>query len=382
VYIGHIQSQISIFHPDEFMHETWDIQNPTRLSLPSELISCDTNVCYDVKCIALVGNELWVGAGPSVFFVDEQGLERRGSKFINDFHHRPEQILPVGDLVLVATKASALYVFDRQRHEVLRKFDVTPIISLLDSPTKKSPLGTFVTPTSIKCLSMDDRSIFVGTSSGHIVSIPIEKLSQKQSLAPPANTSSSTPHRESSEVRRKKAGSVSGRIPPKKPPRKGKRIKVAETSDTSKKQSSLTRVRSSESPRFRGSEENSSSEHEEVDGVFLDQSAVSLHCHTNKVRTLLHVILPRSKRDFNGHPTPKGTSGDCFNSMPNLSSVGYRLSQGQPHFKSLVVSVGRGHTEYSTLPPDPEQTMEDAAARRERNKAFQLMLWGHRNSIL
>ena len=257
------------------------------------------------------------------------------------------------------------------------------MISHPDSPTKKSPPGTFVSPTSIKCLSMDDRSIFVGTSSGHIVSIPIEKLSQKQSLHSLSITPSSVPQQGGSEVRahRKKAGSLSGRTPPKKPPRIGKRSKVTETSDTLIHQSPLTRVRGSESSHNGGSEENNSSEHEEVDGVFLDQSAVSLHCHLDKVRTLLHVILPKNKHEVNSHPTQKDTGSDCFNSMPNLSSAGYRLSQGQPLFKSLVVSVGKGHTEYSILAPDPEQTTEDASARRERNKAFQLMLWGHRNSI-
>ena len=55
------------------MQDTWDIQNPTKLSLPSY----DATVCYDVKCIASVGSELWVGAGPSIFFLDEQSLERR-----------------------------------------------------------------------------------------------------------------------------------------------------------------------------------------------------------------------------------------------------------------------------------------------------------------
>lgn len=62
-------------------------------------------------------------------------LYDQGSKFINSWHNRPEQILPVGELVLVATRASALYVFDRQQHEVLRKFDVTPVISLLGIST-------------------------------------------------------------------------------------------------------------------------------------------------------------------------------------------------------------------------------------------------------
>ena len=55
----------------------------------------------------------------------------QGSKFIDNWRHRPEQILAVGDLVLVATRASAFYVFDRLQHEILRRFDVAPVTSLL-----------------------------------------------------------------------------------------------------------------------------------------------------------------------------------------------------------------------------------------------------------
>ena len=55
----------------------------------------------------------------------------QGSKFIDNWHHRPEQILAVGDLVLVATRASTLYVFDRERHDITRRFDVDPVSSLL-----------------------------------------------------------------------------------------------------------------------------------------------------------------------------------------------------------------------------------------------------------
>ena len=55
------------------MQDTWDIHNPARVTLPSS----NAAHCYDVKCIAAVGNnEIWVGAGPSIFFLDEQSLER------------------------------------------------------------------------------------------------------------------------------------------------------------------------------------------------------------------------------------------------------------------------------------------------------------------
>lgn len=335
-------------------------------------------------------------------------ISTQGSKFINNWHHRPEKILPVGNLVLVATRASALYVFDRQQHEVLRKFDITPIISLLgtitftftcqycaaietdsllfnvhtDSPKRKRK-PSHATPTSIKCLEMDDTSVFIGTSSGHIVTIPKEKLSQKQ--APPSPPKTPSPPKQLIPTvqrdRDVKIASLSGPVvvPPRKPPRKGRRSKGTQTTNGSKKSSPLVHACSSDSQHFGGSEEYDSSEHDEVNGVFLDQSGVSLHCHKDRVRALLYISLPRSRRDLTSQ-SPNHPQGH-FNSMPNLSSAGYRLPLGQPLFKSLLLSVGKGHLEYSTLLPDPEQNLEDASARRERNKAFQLMLWGHRNSI-
>lgn len=270
------------------------------------------------------------------------------------------------------------------KHCCVLSFILHALILYSPDSSKRALPGTFVVPTSIKCLAVDGRNIFVGTSSGRIVTIPVNMLSQKQILPSPTNTPS-PPQQGSPKIRSKmgretKTGSVSGETPPRKPPRKGKRSKGTQTIDRAKKSSTLTKVRSSESSNFGGSEGNDSSEHDEVDGVFLDQSAVSLHCHRDKVRMLLHITLPRSRRDLCSPPNQPG-NGDCFNSMPNLSSTGYRLSLGQPLFKSLVVSIGKGHLEYSTLPPESEQNLEDVSARRERNKAFQLMLWGHRNSI-
>lgn len=235
---------------------------------------------------------------------------------------------------------------------------------------------------------MDDTSVFIGTSSGHIVTIPKDKLSQKQVAPPPLRTPSLPqqmgPTLQSKIDREMKSAPVSGPgiVPPRKPPRKGRRSKGTQTTNISKKSSPLVHTFRSDSPPFGGSEENDSSEHDEIDGVFLDQSAVSLHCHKDRVRALIHITLPRSRRDLaNQSPNQQQGNGGHFNSMPNLSSTNYRLPLGQPLFKSLVLSVGKGHLEYSTLPSEPEQNLEDVSARRERNKAFQLMLWGHRNSI-
>ena len=255
--------------------------------------------------------------------------------------------------------------------------------SVVSPPLKKSPHGSLPAPTSIKCLATDDKNVFIGTSSGRVVTIPVEKLPQKQMLPspkpplspkPPASPPQQDTNGGSPKLRNKRSSTVSGGVAPRKPPRKGKRTKGTQTTD----KLPLARVRSSESSHCGGSEENDSSEQDEDDSVFLEQSAVSLHCHRDKVRTLLHVVLPRSRREL---LASANGSGGCFNSMPNLSGPGYRLPLGQPLFKSLVVSIGKGHAEYSVLPPEPEQNVEDASARRERNKSFQLMLWGHRNSI-
>lgn len=64
------------------MQDTWDIQNPAKLNLPSS----NAAVCYDVRCIAAVGNnEIWIGAGPSIFFLDETTLERCVSVYLQEF---------------------------------------------------------------------------------------------------------------------------------------------------------------------------------------------------------------------------------------------------------------------------------------------------------
>ena len=63
-------------HVSPVVQDTWDIHNPEKVTLPSY----NATFCYDVKCITAVGNnEIWVGAGPSIFFLDEQTLDRRVS---------------------------------------------------------------------------------------------------------------------------------------------------------------------------------------------------------------------------------------------------------------------------------------------------------------
>ena len=50
---------------------------------------------------------------------------------VDSSRKRPEKIIPIGGLVVVAAKGSALYIFDAKSTRLVRKFDVTPIIRLL-----------------------------------------------------------------------------------------------------------------------------------------------------------------------------------------------------------------------------------------------------------
>lgn len=301
VYVGHCNSEISVFCKDEFSG-SWDIENPERITLPSS----DPSEYYDVKCLVGVGDRLWVGTGPSIFFLDTETYTREGSIFMDSWRKRPEQMLAVGDCVVVATKGSALFVFDANSARLLRKFDVAPMTKLLEQSRMPSGLAT---PTDIKSLLKDEKNIYAGTSNGRIVAIPIEKL--------------------------------------------------RDTSPAEDDINELTR--------------------DDTDGVFQQQSAISLHTHKDdRVKTLLYIQLPADK------PPRKRDRTLHYGSLPNLMSSSqsalYRASMVTPLIKSLILSVGKGHMEYSVSAG--ADSVEESSAMRERNEAFQLLIWGHRNTLL
>lgn len=110
---------------------------------------------------------------------------------------------------------------------------------------------------------------------------------------------------------------------------------------------------------------------EEPDGIFQEQSSISLHAHKDhRVKTLLHIPLPRSR------PARDSPQFYTYSSLPNLSS--YRPNMSHPLYKSVILSAGKGHVEYSMV---AEIESVDSSAARERNEAFQLLVWGHRNTI-
>ena len=173
--------------------------------------------------------------------------------------------------------------------------------------------ASLTTPTDIKSLLMDEKNIYVGTSNGRIVAIPVEKLR-----------------------------------------------------DTSSAENAINEATQNDVAS------------EEADGIFQQQSAISLHTHKDdRVKTLLHIQLPPDK------PPRKRDRTLHYGSLPNLLSSSqntlYRASMVTPLIKSLILSVGKGHAEYSVSAG--ADTVEESSAMRERNEAFQLLIWGHRNTL-
>ena len=50
---------------------SWDLKNPQIISLSSH----NPEVQNDVHCIAAVKDRVWVGAGPSIFFLSAESLD-------------------------------------------------------------------------------------------------------------------------------------------------------------------------------------------------------------------------------------------------------------------------------------------------------------------
>ena len=110
----------------------------------------------------------------------------------------------------------------------------------------------------------------------------------------------------------------------------------------------------------------------------LSHSAVAVHAHMDeRVRDLLFLKLP----DMNLSKLKQAAEMMQYHSMPNLASpYGGRIPVSPPilSFRSLVISVGRGHVEYVEENGEEEKG-EGNMGHRERHEAFQLLVWGHKN---
>jgi hypothetical protein len=196
----------------------------------------------------------------------------------------------------------------------------------------RSPLLEKI-PTIIKIMVADDNMLYVGTSQGMVVAVPIDSLSKKDSSKP------ETAAAEGATLDATKDGTP-------------------------------------------GDQTNSA--------TFLDNCALALHVQKDsRVKSLLHLQLPvqhhdRSVEDTDGSTSAQSTeSHELQQTLPNVYPEGQEsdiaaaalLSGG---YRSLIVSAGKGHMEYSadkdaedmlSLPPNYNSL-------REKNEEHQLLVWG------
>ena len=204
----------------------------------------------------------------------------------------------------------------------------------------RSPLLEKI-PTIIKTMVADDNILYVGTSQGMVVAVPIDNLSKKDSTKP-------------TEI----ATDLEGATP------------IAKDDGVSGGISSAT---------------------------FLDNCALALHVQKDsRVKSLLHLRLPvpqdhdhSTVEDTDSSPALQSTeSHELQHTLPNVSPEGQESDAGASAapsllsggYRSLIVSAGKGHMEYSadkdaedmlSLPPNYNSL-------REKNEEHQLLLWGHK----
>ena len=187
----------------------------------------------------------------------------------------------------------------------------------------RSPLLEKI-PTIIKTMVADDNMLYVGTSQGMVVAVPIDSLSGKDQTVKPDS----------------KDGASVG-----------------------------------------------------INSAHLDNCALALHVQKDsRVKSLLYLQLPLQHRD---HPqgdrvtddSPASAESQLQHALPNIPLEGQELSDGDATsaplsggYRSLIVSAGKGHMEYSAdknaedmlrLPPDYNSL-------REKNEEHQLLVWGHK----
>ena len=195
---------------------------------------------------------------------------------------------------------------------------------LPDLPTSSSPgAGAEPLPSTshIKSMVADSDFLYLGTSNGHIVTVPIPSLTQPSSV---------------------KWG-----------------VDGDNTADTK------TDSKSSEPLMAKSVPHLAVAVHRQMEG--------SMH-------TLLQVKLPGTKLS----KLKEAAEMLRYHSLPNLHSpLGGRIPVSPPilSFRSLVVAAGKGHVEYVSKDEEGEKTEEVMEVHRERNEAFQMLVWGHKNTV-
>lgn len=237
-------------------------------------------------------------------------------------------------------------------------------------------------PTDIKTLVADANFLYVGTSSGRVVSIPIDALQKDISQEISASQDSIEVKPQVKEVKEVKS--------PKKAEKGSKERKEDKVSKRERekakghsREKEDQEVKREEKAVKRDEEKSKryTKEKEEMSLHCLAHSAVSVHSHMDeRVRDLLFLKLP----ELTLSKLKQAAELMQYHSLPNLASpYGGRIPISPPvlSFKSLVIAVGKGHVEY--VQEKGEESADNgntSAVHRERHEAFQLLVWGHKNT--
>ena len=215
----------------------------------------------------------------------------------------------------------------------------------------------------------DENMLYVGTSRGMVVAIPIASLKKDTPDLPVTNGHMTNGFDDTDEARE-----ISLK----------RDLKLSTANDTLKDKKSLKGAKEEETDSSGGSL-GGSGLLEEPEEVYLSNCALALHVQKDsRVRSLLHLKLPIKPPSKLDAPS-SSEAGALYHSLPNLnSSFGGRMSISPPimSYRSLIISAGKGHMEYSE-DPEPEDDgvlPTNYNALRERNEAYQLLVWGHRNA--
>ena len=120
----------------------------------------------------------------------------------------------------------------------------------------------------------------------------------------------------------------------------------------------------------------------------LKNCALALHVQKDsRVKSLLQIQLPIQHPSGELDSTSQSSEDALKHSLPDLPPSSFSNESGSPSivsYRSLVISAGKGHMEYSQDPEpkhDGKLPTTDYDAQREKNKEHQLLVWGHRIAI-
>ncbi len=251
----------------------------------------------------------------------------------------------------------------------------------------------------------DGNLLYVGTSNGKVVTIPISALCtdvaqewciisqgslEEKTIREEEDTSATT--KKSKESKEEKKKGRHSKEPPDEEDKKGRRSKEPPNEERKQKRTKENKHSREEDKAGKKSPESKNSKEpkapslkeeakarevalQEMRAHSLSRSAVAVHSHMDeRVRDLLFLRLPEMKLS----KLKPAAEMMQYHSLPNLASPygGGRIPVSPPilSFRSLVLSVGRGHVEYVGGKGE-----EDGGRHRERHEAFQLLVWGHKN---